>query len=77
MDSALPRGQPDRCSSGGLSERDLFLVETMLRSNASWVIVCHNSHIVQIQPVAKPLHADSVPAWWIAYARANRLELFL
>lgn len=69
--------EPQDAARCGLSARDLFMVRTMLRVNASWVVTCHNAHIVKIEPVAKPLHADSVPLWWIRYAEANRLDLNL
>lgn len=77
MDQAVPRGKQAAGAGGRLSPRDLFMVETMLRTNAAWIVTCHNAHIVQIQPVAKALHADSIPMWWIVYARANDLEINL
>lgn len=65
-------GEPHR-----LNDRDLFLVRTILRANAQWVVTTHNAHVVSVQPVGKALHAASIPAWWIHYAKANDLELNL
>lgn len=73
MDPTIQINKPAR----QLSERDLFFLRSMLRTNAQWVITTHNGHVTGIQPVGKTLHAESVPMWWIRYAEANDLELNL
>jgi len=75
LDTAIPGGQSSRPAEGGLGDRDLYFLRMMLGVNASWLVTAHNGHVVKIEPVGKPLHASSVPTWWIAYAEANDLEL--
>ena len=77
MDTTVSRGEQVGTSDGELSERDLYLVRMMLRTNTPWVLTPHNGHIVKIEPVGRPLHTASLPGWWIRYAAANSIELRL
>jgi hypothetical protein len=77
MVRAIPQSKQTPDGNGGLSEHDLYLVRLMLRRNGEWILTTHNSHIVKVEPVGKPLHAASIPLWWIRYADANDLEIGL
>ena len=77
MDSKIQGGQSDPTGDGRLSDHDLYLIRMILRRNGEWILTTHNSHIVKVEPVGRPLHASSIPHWWISYAEANDLELSL
>lgn len=77
MDPQIQASQSPTDAHSGLNERDRFLINAMLRTNASWIVTTHNAHLVKIEPIGKALHADAVPLWWIRYARANEIELSL
>jgi len=77
VDPTIQSGESTTRRDRGLNEHDLFLLRMMLRVNASWVVTTHNAHVVKIEPVGKPLHAASIPGWWLRYAEANDLDLCL
>lgn len=75
MGHRVQESQPAGSPKGGLSERDLYLIRMMLSVNADWLLTAHNGHLVKVEPVGKPLHAASIPVWWIRYAEVNDLDL--